>query len=496
MSHKKIKWEFVTQERQANLFPFYIFAKSWGTKIRPFFRKNLNPIMLIFSEKGVEFFASQEDFHKFGKKIYNLFFNDKFYKKMNRYTDKYAKEVIRIAKLIEDKDIFKVREDKLVDYFKQINKQMLNLNKWGQLAPLTEYGSNNYIAKGLIQEIKNKLKNKKIDQTSVQIFGLLSSPIRSLYLTEERLDLLRIAMKILKENLRLNSTKTRKWIEKHQKQYCWINFGYVGPALDFNYFQKELKQLLIKNDIKRLRKMYLEKKNELEKIKKEQDRMEKELGFSKLLRKRFFIIRDQTYYKQYRKEVLFHGFYACELIQKELAKRWHLPLKFFKYILPHEYKKDEIRELYFRRKKLCVYYIDNNQESVYVGEGAKKIRVFLEIKGEEVEQVKQLKGNVACVGKVTGTVKIVIGVGHLEKLEKGDILVSFSTNPQMIIAMKKAGAIITEQGGIASHAAIVSREFRIPCLVGVAKVTKVLKDGDFVEVDAEKGIVKVIKKAK
>ncbi len=81
-------------------------------------------------------------------------------------------------------------------------------------------------------------------------------------------------------------------------------------------------------------------------------------------------------------------------------------------------------------------------------------------------------------------------------MKKGDILVTGSTGPEMILACKKAGAIITEEGGITSHAALVSREFRIPCIIGTKIATKVLKDGDLVEVDAERGIVKIIKRTK
>ena len=58
--------------------------------------------------------------------------------------------------------------------------------------------------------------------------------------------------------------------------------------------------------------------------------------------------------------------------------------------------------------------------------------------------------------------------------------------------MRKAAAIITDEGGITSHAAIVSREYGIPCIVGTENATKVLKDGDRVEVDAIKGLVKII----
>jgi len=60
--------------------------------------------------------------------------------------------------------------------------------------------------------------------------------------------------------------------------------------------------------------------------------------------------------------------------------------------------------------------------------------------------------------------------------------------------MKEAGAIITDEGGITCHAAIVSRELGIPCIIGTKIATKVLKDGDIVEVDAGKGVVKIIKR--
>lgn len=77
-------------------------------------------------------------------------------------------------------------------------------------------------------------------------------------------------------------------------------------------------------------------------------------------------------------------------------------------------------------------------------------------------------------------------------MKLGDILVSIATDPDIVPAMKKAAAIVTEQGGVTSHAAIVSRELNIPCVIGTKIATRVLKDGDRVEVDANKGIVKKI----
>ena len=79
-------------------------------------------------------------------------------------------------------------------------------------------------------------------------------------------------------------------------------------------------------------------------------------------------------------------------------------------------------------------------------------------------------------------------------MKKGDILVAPMTSPDFITAMRKASAVVTNEGGMTCHAAIVSRELKIPCIVATRIATKVLKDGDIIEVDATKGIVRKIKK--
>lgn len=83
-----------------------------------------------------------------------------------------------------------------------------------------------------------------------------------------------------------------------------------------------------------------------------------------------------------------------------------------------------------------------------------------------------------------------------ERMNAGDILVAQSTNPDLMLLCKKAGAIVTNQGGMLSHAAIISREMEKPCIVGTVFATKVLKDGDLVEVDANNGTVRILKKIK
>ncbi len=114
----------------------------------------------------------------------------------------------------------------------------------------------------------------------------------------------------------------------------------------------------------------------------------------------------------------------------------------------------------------------------------------------EPEFKGEIKGSVACRGKVTGRVTVHLSWLHTTQIPKGNILVAGMTNPQMMPLIKNAGAIVTDEGGLTCHAAIISREMKIPCVVGTKVATRVLKDGDLVEVDAEKGVVKIIERNK
>lgn len=99
------------------------------------------------------------------------------------------------------------------------------------------------------------------------------------------------------------------------------------------------------------------------------------------------------------------------------------------------------------------------------------------------------KGMSASPGVASGMVKIVANADELTKIEKGDVLVAVMTDPDYVAAMQRAAAIVTEQGGTACHAAIVSREMGVPCIVGTENATHVLKEGSFVTVDAINGLV-------
>ena len=109
---------------------------------------------------------------------------------------------------------------------------------------------------------------------------------------------------------------------------------------------------------------------------------------------------------------------------------------------------------------------------------------------------KKIIGTSAFKGKIYGKTKVILSKKDFSKMRKGNIVVANSTTPDYLPVIKMASAIVSDTGGFLCHAAIVSRELKIPCVVGTETATKIIRDGDLVEVDANKGIIKIIKKAK
>jgi len=113
---------------------------------------------------------------------------------------------------------------------------------------------------------------------------------------------------------------------------------------------------------------------------------------------------------------------------------------------------------------------------------------------ESIQSQSKLQGMVAYPGVVRGRVRIIKTKEDFSKMKRGDILVAPNTRPEYVPIMKIAGAIISDEGGMTCHSAIVSRELRIPCIVGVQSATALLKDGELIEVDAKNGVIKKLKK--
>ncbi|MBU2025208.1 MAG: PEP-utilizing enzyme [Patescibacteria group bacterium] len=106
---------------------------------------------------------------------------------------------------------------------------------------------------------------------------------------------------------------------------------------------------------------------------------------------------------------------------------------------------------------------------------------------------KQVSGQVVFPGKARGRVTLYSADFKQARIPKGSIIVAQMTSPQIVEALENVSAIITDLGGLTCHAAIISREMKIPCIVGTGNATQIFKNNDRVKVDAYKGTVKLLR---
>jgi phosphohistidine swiveling domain-containing protein len=111
---------------------------------------------------------------------------------------------------------------------------------------------------------------------------------------------------------------------------------------------------------------------------------------------------------------------------------------------------------------------------------------------ETLTRPTEFKGLPACRGLIRGRARVLEDASKISEFKEGEILITYMTTIEFIPVFRKASAVVTDEGGMSCHAAIISREFKLPCIVGTQVATRVIKTGDEIEVDAIKGVVKIL----
>jgi phosphohistidine swiveling domain-containing protein len=293
------------------------------------------------------------------------------------------------------------------------------------------------------------------------------------------------------------SSEISDLLKEHCKKFFWITNGYhQGIKVGEDYFLAQIQESFKENiePAKTLKEL----EESLKKNRIEKDKLMEEQGFDSELRSFIRSIEEFTFMHDERKGLMIEAYYYIEEILREISKRAGLTLDelnacFYSEIpdiLDGNYNIDEIH----KRMELCYFVLDDNEIKCYIGEEARKWRDIILKKQEQTKDMLEIRGNAASLGIAIGRVKIIPTAREIGRIEKGDILVTGMTRPDYIIAMKKAAAIVTDEGGITCHAAIVSRELGIPCVIGTKIATQVLKDGMLVEVSGNHGRIRILEK--
>jgi len=210
-------------------------------------------------------------------------------------------------------------------------------------------------------------------------------------------------------------------------------------------------------------------------------------------------VKNLSEFHEYRKQVFMDFFKFFGKVVKKIAQKKKVETRGLSYIsfneiiyfLKGKMTVTEIDRLQKLRKKRYIAKNFNGREEIIADNFEKEfVNAKKNITEENIRE--EIKGMAINKGVVKGEVMMIDQKTPLNKIRPGKIIVTQMTSPDMTSALKKAKAIITDEGGLLCHAANIAREFGTIAIVGTKIATKVLKDGDSVEVDANKGIVKIV----
>jgi len=344
------------------------------------------------------------------------------------------------------------------------------------------------------EELKN-LISKKSDKL-IEIFSVITTSSKMSFLKQEELDWLKLLLEIKEYGL---MPEIMDKINLHSGKYGWISTQENLPFLDARHFVSLAKEN--KEDKETIRKNIDKIKNNPEQIKNKRKDILNKLK-DKKIEQHSKTLRKAGHLRLLLRLAWTKTSYFSRNLFTEIGNRIGLTYEETRYCFPEEIKdaltskkildKNDLNE---RMEKYLMLLNEGNFE-FYTGKRAEEIK-NREIIKEEIK-TSEVKGSCANPGFVRGRVKIIHShvddqIEEVKKMQQGEILVAGQTKPQLIVACRKASAIVTDEGGITCHAAIVSREFGIPCIVGTSIATKVFKDGDIIEVDAAKGIARKIR---
>lgn len=207
------------------------------------------------------------------------------------------------------------------------------------------------------------------------------------------------------------------------------------------------------------------------------------------------IVDEFTVLHDWRKEFQMRELYVQMKLLREIARRRAIPFTVLEWATPDEVKriffgeKLDLPEIYQRARGFLIFVRDGKMEML-TGDAAE--RRWREERQKIKGKMLDLGGISASRGKVIAPVFVALSAGEAMKIPAGHVLITSMTTPEFVPAMKKAAAIVTDEGGLTCHAAIISRELGKPCIVGTKYATRVLKTGQTVEVAANHGVVKII----
>lgn len=465
-------------------------------------RKNITSYIdkywFYYYENGIgSMYYTKEEMILAGEYGYKDFTSPRYFEKYLRKSKYYLKKTSNISRTLNNKKLSKFSDKELLKIFVESGKTLMML-----------FALFNTVQPQCMKKIEdevNKYLFQKIKKNNQEIFSQLTVSHKINTLQQEQRDWLKIVIKYKKAQ-KINQA-IRNSVINHADRYGILGTADGSQAWDYSYYRK-----LLEKDSKKSNTSLREKLKIYEifskKILKGKNNIYKRYNISNRIKRLVEMLSELGYI---RLEIRLSGwmvfyYYFKNIFFPEISKRTGLPVYLLRAMTYDEVisflkegKNPSNVELK-RRNSRFVMGMEEGKLFLLSGIRAKNYKEK-KVKDIDFKKVIELKGQVAMKGKVRGKV-IVLKWGDkdllhkMKKMKKGSILVAGQTRPNLMLAIRKAGAIITDEGGITSHAAVVSRELGVPGIIGTKYATSVLNDGDEVYVNAEKGTINILNRLK
>ena len=324
---------------------------------------------------------------------------------------------------------------------------------------------------------------------------LTNDEISTLYSLDDNTAVIREEYAFLMAIKQKGNKPIKSIIKNHLKDYSYVTIGYGSSPLNEEVLLKRY------DKIRNLEDGYIDKRlKEIEEYPKLLRKQKKDI-YKKLnneqLEQLFDLASKLGFMRDRKKAFLGKSVQFRNTIIDEISHRFKIDWEDIRF-----YLMDEFEDLLLHHEKLDSEELDRRKQGIYIssisnmysGSTARE-EYFQSIKteNEDINVLNTRKGICASHGIVRGKARVCLTFEDSNKLEKGEILIAYGTDFDFMNAIVKSSGIITEEGGILSHASVISRELKKPCIIAYKGITKLIKDGDLIELNAEKGTVKLLK---
>lgn len=371
--------------------------------------------------------------------------------------------------------------EKLIEIIKQIQKLWID---YDQTTVLPWYLGSEPFRQMLLDELKIPAED----------FDLLATPAQKTLASQLEHDLIHYANLIQK-----NAAIKKDLAKKQTHRYGHLPFGYDGPDFwDEKHFLQKLEEKLALSEEKIEAELAAIAEYEQKiKEKKAEKRLQHQLAPKHWdFFQSFHLL---TLWTDQRKDLDFKLNHHYAAIIRELEQRYQIPYQNLKYLFTDELalldeKPKQLHQITQERlANVFMFYYCDGKRTILT---SRQRDALLEELAAQNQQTKILQGMVASRGSqeiYTGIAKIARTPQESAKIQAGDFLVATMTTPDFIMAMNKAAGFITDEGGVTCHAAIIAREMNKPCIIGTRQATKILHDGDLIQLDTKNGTVLLAK---